>query len=286
LPPISAITNITQEFPMPQSFQTPLVKVSVDGQSYYLNDTDQYARLGTTVHDGRLSVNLSTHAMETVHACKDCQDKLETFYTLSLTDAGKTQLGIARHYYGNEYNAKRRFFSELPPEERRRYFQEIVSSVTQGAQPLGDLTTQFDTYPGIEQFAVEVDNYAVVDGKYLYFDLPFTPSLLPAGTDHRSLPLYIGYHNESTVHTEIDLPAGYKQVVIAPGRTELAAPGGGGIARTEAKNESGKFVLTHEFETWPTIIDPKDYGQVLKLESTLGQKSSRVFLLQGGAIAE
>jgi len=42
----------------------------------------------------------------------------------------------------------------------------------------------------------------------------------------------------------------------------------------------------HDFETWPTIIDPKDYGQLLKLESTLGQKGARVFLLQGGAIAE
>jgi transglutaminase-like putative cysteine protease len=286
LPPIQAVTNVTTAFPLPHSFQTPLVKVAVDGEVYYLNDTDQYARLGTTPHDGRLAVSLSFQAIETIRACKGCEDKLETVYTLSLNDAGKTQLGISRHYFGTEYNAKRRFFSELPPEERRRYFQEIVSGVTQGAQPLGDLTTQFDSYPGVEQFAVQVDNYAVVDGKYLYFDLPFTPSLLPVGADHRTLPLFISHHNENTVRTEIELPAGFKQIVIAPTGTELTAPGGGGIARTVAKNDSGKFVLTHDFETWPAIIDPKDYGQVLRLESELGQKSSRVFLLQGGAIAE
>ena len=151
---------------------------------------------------------------------------------------------------------------------------------------MGDLTTEFDSYPGVEQFAVQVDNYAVVDGKYLYFDLPFTPSLFPIGSDHRSLPLYISHHNEATVRTEIQLPAGYKQIVIAPGGSELKAPDGGGVARTIAKNDSGKIVLTHDFETWPTIIDPKDYSQVLKLESELGQKASRVFLLQGGAIAE
>jgi transglutaminase-like putative cysteine protease len=286
LPPISAITNVTLAFPLPQVFQTPLVRVAVEGEAYYLNDTDQYAKLGTTLHDGRVGLVLSSRVMETVRACKGCEDKMETVYTLSLTDGGKTQLGISRHYFGTEYNAKRRFFSELPPEERRRYFQEVVSGVTQGAQPLGDLTTQFDTYPGVEQFAVQVDNYAVVDGKYLYFDLPFTPSLLPVGTDHRSLPLFISRRNENTVRTEIELPAGYKQIVIAPTGAELTAPDGGGIARTVAKNESGKFVLIHDFETWPTIIDPKDYGQVLKLESALGQKSSRVFLLQGGAIAE
>jgi hypothetical protein len=286
LPPISGITNVTSAFPLPQTFQAPLVKVSVDGEAYYLNDTDQYARLGTTAHDGRLAVVLPSQAMETVRAAKGCEDKMETVYTLSLTDGGKTQVGIARHYFGTEYNSKRRFFSELPPEERRRYFQEIVSGVTQGAQPLGDLTTKFDTYPGVEQFAVQVDNYAVADGKYLYFDLPFTPSLLPVGTDHRSLPLFISRHNERTVRTEIELPGNFKQVVIAPGGGELRAPDGGGTARTVSKNEAGKYVLTHDFETWPAIIDSKDYAELLKVESTLGQRASRVFLLQGNTIAE
>jgi hypothetical protein len=115
------------------------------------------------------------------------------------------------------------------------------------------------------------------------------PSLLrcfPVGSDHRVLPLYISRHNESTVRTEIQLPPNFKQVVIAPSGTQLTAPDGGGVAKTVAKNEAGKFVLTHDFETWPAIIDPKDYAQLLRIESTLGQKASRVFLLQGGAIAE
>ena len=179
LPPISAITNITCSFPLPQMFQAPLVKVSLDSQNYYLNDTDQYARLGTTPHDGRLAVMLASQGIETIHAARDCEDKMQTVYTLSLNDDGKTQLGISRHYYGTEYNAKRKFFSELPPEERRRYFQEIVSGVSQGAQPLGDLNTRFDSYPGVEQFAVQVDNYAVVDGKYLVLRsalYPFAPA--------------------------------------------------------------------------------------------------------------
>ncbi|HTL16858.1 MAG TPA: hypothetical protein VL793_06455, partial [Patescibacteria group bacterium] len=286
LPPISGITNVTATFPLPQTFQNPLVKVSVEGQAYYLNDTDQYARLGTTPHDGRLAIVLATQSPEIVHAAKGCEDKTETVYSLALSDGGKTQLAISRHYFGTEYNAKRRFFSELPPEERRRYFQEIVSGVTQGAQPTGDLVTQFDTYPGIEQFSVQIDNYAVVDGKYLYFDLPFRPSFLPVGSDHRTLPLFISHHHEHTVRTEIELPSNYKQIVIAPSGTELTVPDGGGVARTVAKNEAGKFVLTHDFETDPAIIDPKDYGQLLDIESALGKKASRVFLLQGAPIAE
>jgi hypothetical protein len=58
------------------------------------------------------------------------------------------------------------------------------------------------------------------------------------------------------------------------------------MARMLAKNQDGKMILTHNFETWPTIIEPKDYAQLLKVESSLEQRSSRAFLLQGGVIAE
>src|SRR5207344_2191336 len=153
------------------------------------NDTDQYAQLGSTAFDGRLAVALPSQTFEVIRAAQDCKDKTETVYTLSLADNGKTRVGISRQYYGGNYNSKNRYFSELPPEERKRYHQEIVSDVAQGARPIGDLTTTFNTYPGVEQFTVEVDHFSVVDNRYSYFDLPFTPSLFPPGADTRTLPL-------------------------------------------------------------------------------------------------
>jgi hypothetical protein len=280
LPPIGSITNLTSSFPMPQAFLTPLVRTRVEGEDYYLNDSDQYAHLGSTSFDGRLAMVLANQSFEIVRAAKNCEDKHETLYRLALSDSGKTQVRISRRYYGTEYNAKHRFFSELPPEERRRYFQEIVSGVAQGARPVGDLTTDFDKYPGSEQFAVEIDNYSVVDGKYLYFDLPFRPSLFPAGTDRRSLPLFISHASESTVRTEIELPAKFRQRVIVPQNADLDGPDGGGKARITSTEADGKYVITHQFETSPAIIAPNNYAAMLNIESTLGRKSSRVFLLQ------
>jgi transglutaminase-like putative cysteine protease len=280
LPPIPAITNVASTFPLLQSFQAPLVKVVVNGVTYYLNDTDQYARLGSTPHDKKLGIALSTQSTEIVRAAEDCSDKTATVFTLSLADNGKTRIGISRHYYGSDYNAKHRFFAELPPEERRRYFQEVVSDVVQGARPVGDLTTHFDSYPGLEQFTVEIDNYGVVDGKYLYFDLPFTPVLFGAGADRRTLPLFISRERETTVRTEIELPPGFHQVAIAPKAGDLTAPGGGGKARITSSSSGGKFVLTHDLETTPAIVSASDYPAMLKLEAALENKSAKVFLLE------
>ncbi len=282
LPPVAGITNLLLAFPLPQNFQAPLVRVVLDGTAYYLNDTDQYAQLGSTACDGRVAINLVTGSFETVTAAADCHDKTETDYTLSLANDGKTRVGITRQYYGANYNRKNRYFSELPPEERRRYHQEIVSSVAQGARPVGELTTTFNTYPGVEQFTVEVDNFSVVDGKYSYFDLPFSPSFFPGGTDTRTLPLFISHQSERKVRTEIDLPAGFQQVAIAPKSEDLDAPDGSGHVRITSSDAGGKRVIVHEFQTTPAIVSANDYPAMLKLESVLGRRGAKTFLLEGG----
>jgi hypothetical protein len=281
LPAMDGIQKVATSFPLPESFTTPLVKLTVDGETYYLNDTDQYARLGSTPHDDRLGINLTSQAGEVIKAAKDCQDRVETDYTLSFADDGGMQMGVLKHYFGNEYNKKNRYFSELRPEERKRYYQEAVSSLDQGARPVGDLSEQFDTYPGTEQFTVTLDNYAVADGKYLYFDLPFTPSLvhLPGG-DQRSLPLMLSHQGTTSFRTEIELPPGFHDVLIAPGTESLDAPVGGGKVRVTSSTTGGKYVLTDDFETSPAVISPRDYPAMLKVESTLEKKSAKVFLLE------
>jgi hypothetical protein len=279
-PPIAGIAKVALSFPMPDSYAAPLVRVKLDGETYYLNDTDQYARLGSTSYDGRLGLVLSTQSSELIKAARNCGDKTDTAYTLTISDSGKTRIGVTRHYYGGGYGAQNRYFSELPPEERRRYYQETVSAMAQGAQPVGDLVTRFDTYPGLEQFTVDIDNYSVADGRYLYFDLPFTPSLIPAGADRRALPVYISSRGENSVRTEIQLPAGFRQVVIAPRSENLAEPDGGGSARIVSTESAGKIVLTDDFVVSPAIISPRDYPALLRVESMLGRKSSTVFLLE------
>jgi hypothetical protein len=271
LPPISGITNVSSEFPLPEWFQDPLVKVNIDGQNYYLNDTDQYAKLGAAPADGKIALDLASQTTEVIKAADDCADKVETVYSLAESDTGMTRVTVSRRYYGGDYTWKHKYFAELPPEERRRYFQEAVSGVAQGARPVGDLTTQF---------TVDVDNYSVVDGNYFYFELPFTPTLFSFGADRRSLPLFVNERSENTVRTEIKLPPGFHKIVMAPGNSTLEAPDGSGSTRITTTDDAGSYVITHDFETSPAIVPPKDYAELLKIQATLGRKSSRLFLLE------
>lgn len=278
LPPVPRIAGVVKHFPLPQNFQYPLVRVVVAGQTYYLNDTDQYAKLGTTPHAHRLALALASRAVTEIKPAKNCDEQSETLYTVALKNDGQAQIGITRRYFGSEFNGKKRYFSELPPEERQRYYQQVVSGVAQGARPAGDLVTKFDTYPGLEHYSVTVDHYAVVDGKYLYFDLPFAASLFPAGADSRQLPLFISYGSRSRIRAEITLPPEFRRLVIAPPGGKLSADGQ--TARVTTSTANGKFVLTDELQTTPAIVAPADYPALLKAESALREKSARAFLLQ------
>jgi len=278
LPAIGGITNVAMAFPLPESFQTPLVRVTLDGVNYYLNDTDQYAQLGSTGSDGALGVALSSGAWEIVRAAKGCEDATRTDYTLLLNDNGRTLLQVSQWYYGANYSDRNKYFSELPPEERKRYFQEAVSQVAQGARPVGDLKTAFDTYPGLEQFSVVIDNFGIADGNYFYFTLPSNPPLLPAGADQRALPLLVSQGNEDTIRIAVNLPPDFPKVLIEPKGENFVA--GAEAARMTTQNTLNGCVVTDEFETVPSIVSPCDYQAMLKVESALGRKSSKVFLLE------
>ena len=279
LPPVPVITGITKSFPLPNDFQLPLIKITVDGEEYYLNDTDQYAQLGTTGSDGKQAIALADQKLMTIHAAKDCRNKTETDYAVSLSSDGKAQIQISRWFYGQDYNEDNEFFSELPPEERNHYFQEAVSRVAQGARAVSDLTTKFDTYPGLEQFTVEMDHYGIPDGKYLYFNLPYAPNLFGTLSDQRALPLYMPDAAENVLRAEIQLPEGYQVTDIAPKNKTLSAPGGSQarITRTDA---DGKTTVTGEFELAPGVIKPKNYPALLDIQSALGSRSGTTFLLE------
>jgi len=278
LPPVDGIKRIAKSFPLPDDFQTPLVKISANGSDYYFNDGDQYAQLGTTASDGKLGVTLANGKMQTIQAAENCSDKTETDYAVSLSEDGRARIKISTRYYGDAYNMNHRYFAELPPEEREHYFQGLVSRIAQGARPVGNLTTRFDSYPGLQEFTVDLDHFAVADGKYLYFNLPFTPSFF-TGTDQRTLPLFISNENEKVIHTEIQLPAGFHPAGIAPRNEKLAAPGGSWI-RNVKSGKDDKFTLTDELETLPAVVSPKDYPTLLNIQSTLGRKSATLFLLE------
>ncbi|HVU33302.1 MAG TPA: DUF3857 domain-containing protein [Opitutaceae bacterium] len=282
-PPVPKVETITDSLLVADAFQMPLVRVVADGKTCYLNDTDQYAPLGATAHDDRVGIELPDGRRDIVRAAAPDHTKVDTFYRLVVGDDGSATLGLEHRYYGMAFDEKNKFFSELTPEVRARYYQQAVSAIDQGAHPKGALVTNFNSYPGTETFAVQIDHYAVANGRFLYLKLPFAPHLLSTGADRRVLPLWLANEDERNVHVDIQWPQSYRQIDIAPVGERLAVPDGAGAAQVVVSATSADCAVNYKFERHPAVLEPAHYPEARRIESTLANPAERMLLLEKNA---
>jgi hypothetical protein len=280
LPAVPGLTGFGTSVPLPSEFAFPLVKVSIDGQAYYLNDTDEYGHLGTTPHERKLARDLGTGNYEIIQPARQCRNEVETSYAISIADNGDARIRIRNLFYGTAFNQQNRFFSELPPEEKRRHFQQMVTGLVQGARPVGGLLTRFDTYPGVEQFTVAVDRYGVADRGFFNMALPSGGPLFPPRQDRRTLPILLPRDVELKIHYEVQLPPGYRRIDIMPGDENYAQPDGAGTIRVETRQAGSMFTADYDLDNRPALLPPADFAILHQIESDFDNRSARVLLLE------
>ena len=282
------------DFPGASLFPDVLVRVRVAGTTVYLNDTDQYAALGVTPHDGRLALRLKRPKIGTVAALSNMTNRNEISYAMTVGADGTARITRAVRYYGDAFTANKRKFAEMPPEERRRYFQEAVARISQAAKPVSDLISEFDKYPGTESFTVSVPNYAVPDGDYLYFSLPASlTNLLRLRADERSNPLSWSEPRRTRLTTTVELPLGYQTPVLLPDEIVWLAPEDAGtvlvrvsMTSPETKPGAKRLEVSHVVDLDPAIISADEYDELLKINRALSHARARTVLLRRSTKAE
>ncbi|MBW2593615.1 MAG: DUF3857 domain-containing protein, partial [Deltaproteobacteria bacterium] len=215
---IADLQQAMREYPAPQWFDTVLVRVKGAGGLVYLNDTDQYAKLGTTPSAGLPGIVASSGRFETIQAAAaNLRDGRDRSYHIQLFGNGDAVIKKKILYYGNEFAEFHKQFSEMPPEKRRRHLQEQVSSLSQSAKAEGKYIVDYRTYPGIEEFSARMSGYATRQDNYLYLKLPGLINTVDgAGRDQRTNPMYREYSSRQSVNIEVLLPDGVDSMEVIP----------------------------------------------------------------------
>lgn len=263
-------------------FNYVLVKVSLDGETVYLNDTDQYAQLGCTSFDDKLGISMTGKPF-IIEASKKMKDRSKIDFNIILSENGDAQMAVKRAYYGMEFGRKKRMYAELPPEQTRRHFKELVTSISQAAKADGGLIIKFDEYPGVRKFKINVPRYAVRSGKYLYITLPQgMTSPMNLKSDSRYQPLYRGVPMRQTVNYDIQLPKNTKDVVLLPPSLDWKGPDGLGNVEFSQKTDStsGHILLKQSVDFKPAVIRPESYPTLLELSHKLKHPSTRTIMVE------
>ncbi len=285
---VADLQQAMREYPAPQWFDTVLVRVKGTMGPVYLNDTDQYAKLGTTPLAGFPGIVASSGRFETIQApAADLIDGSETSYRIQLFENGDAFIKKKILYYGNKFAEFHKRFSEMPPEKRRRHLQEQVSSLSRSAKSEGKYTIDYNTYPGIEEFSARVNDYATQQDNYLYLKLPGLISNVDgAGRDQRTNPVYRNYFNHQSVNIEMLLPDGVDSMeVVPPKKLVFHMPRAGTISihtgkRPHIGNQALSLRIRQKVDLDPALVLPDEYLQFLEVDRVLSHPQTGMVLLK------
>jgi transglutaminase-like putative cysteine protease len=288
---VDSLLPAIRDYPRAATMRAVLVRIEVDGQIAHLNDTDQYAAMGATVHDGVFALSLEDGQPSIIRAAPGMGKFEEAQYDLKIAEDGEAQITKTVRYYGDAYARMRRRFAWMPPEERRRYHQEALAEISQWATGEGELVTDFESHPGVESFTARVKGFALKEGKYLAFDLPASPpQLYGLGADKRTNPLCWEEPRRSRTAMTVHLPAAAAGIVLAPQSMEWTAPGHVGTVTIRRDDLPGSgadgtplgFRLTQEVSLRPAVLDPAFYGELLEANRQLSHPRAKTVLVTMG----
>lgn len=268
-----------------------LVRVRVGEQDLYLNDTDEYAVLGSTPHHGMPALVLPSGEVDIVRACKDMTDRNRLEYDITLQENGTARIVLTHTSWGQAYNTRRKMLAEMSPETARRYQLEQAANISLSAE-LKEYSEHFDTYPGQEILDVLVKKFGTRQGDYLYMDLPGMIKGL-SGVDGKTRvnPLYRDSRKYSTILVRVHLPATTKDVVVRPATTFSVPVGDGGSvsvrttclpASTGVLNDIPCRVVEVlvRAEVLPMVVPPNAYALVRKAEDILVRQAHGMLMLR------
>ncbi len=282
-PDFAPVTRLPVAAPQYGYFEAPLLRVKTDSDPLWLDAGDQYAMPGTTPLEGRLALDCATGGAARLTVPAALAEQQETALSVVLDAQGHAQITRRTVFRGPPYGAMKKFYAELPPEERRRHHQELVSAISLNAVPTADLAAEFGAYPGVETLAVRVERFATRDGAFLHFTLPDLPdNVLRLGADRRFSPLYRAGEERSVLQYEVVLPEGFTPRITPPAELTRTVEGGTVSFRLAQETRDGRTVIriTRTMDLRPALTATDAYTALLKINGELSHPRHGTFLLE------
>jgi hypothetical protein len=194
-----------------------------------------------------------------------------------------------RTFFGTNYAVFRKQFSEMPPEERKRHHEQLVSSISHAAKSAGEYVTRYDLYPGVEELSIRADSYAVRQNEYLYLKIPGLVNILEGVTsDDRKSPLYQYSPRKAQITVDVTLPEGIEAYeVLPPDGLQLGiGKEGGGISLETSMRDGGpgsrtKVVRVRQtVDIKPVTVPADDYPELLDIQRILSHPKTNLLLLR------
>jgi len=278
---IDELENVMIDLPSKNQFPMVLVKVEISGKEYYLNDTNEYAHLGSSSSWKYLTMNLDHSKVGRVELSDE--DKTSAVKNLDITIDldGSGHVKVRVKNYGLSFAENNKRYSEMRPEEKLRHYQELVAQLSQSSIATSELETDFVSYPGEVSYSLDIDRFAVIDGDYMYITLPKVfDNVLGIKSGSREAPFYNPSFVMYKTVMKITVPKEYSKLLLAPESSVRAIPSNGGLLTIDVNlHGDSQLELVYEMRLAPAIIDAQDYSELFDITRWQRHSENRSILL-------
>lgn len=242
----------------------------------------QYAdwRVGATDGDPVLPLDSGIPS-----AVKSVVNRGESDFSIRIAESGDAAVSSERRQYGEGATSFSAWVSEVTPEDRDRRHQEIITGLSRDAVARGPLVLEKGPV-GRLAYAADVADFAVVQGRFAYFDLPHAAGEVFAGAVDaaRRLPYAVGAPLDSRTTWTVDLPKGWK-LAGEPVRLDWKGPAGVGrvaldVAESVNADGSRRLVWTKTLALRPAVVTPESYPALVELNRRLKSTDTWRVLLE------
>jgi transglutaminase-like putative cysteine protease len=283
VPDLPKLMDNIATYPQTGFIDEVLVKIIKDGAPLYFNCASQYARPGTCPDDGFPALMLNNGEFKAISVGKQLGNRFELLVDINIDENGAAEITRTVKYYGVEYERFNKTYSEMTPEQRRRYFQTEVNNISEAAVMM-EKNVDLKSYPAVKTLKVKVPQFAVRDGKYLYFMLPLNimEKIITTGSTRRSSPYYRSSFSRFEFSCNVNLPDNVKQAALLPSSFEWNYPGKGGTVSYEVKTgkDNGKINVRGNVNLKPALVSVREYPELLFAEELLERTSSRLIMVE------
>lgn len=247
----------------------------------YLNDTDEFSAYGSTANEDGAGFVLSGTEEIVVKPAKGLETIHDIDAQIILSRGPNAEIKITKHYFGNYFGDKNKFFSLLTPEDRKRYYKETVAEISQTAEAVSDLKTDFTSYPGTETFRIKVANFSIVEGDYLYFSIFKNPDkLFDLGMKERFYPCFLTSRYNLNIKNSIRLPDRSDSILIKPSPEKIVLPGGAGSIDIFQSSDGSVLKNSINIDVKPAVVRAENYSTLINAQNCLLSDKNSTYLVK------
>ena len=146
---------------------------------------------------------------------------------MTVRENGAVDFDVESRSFGAGVGDFRKRFTEMLPEMRSRYYQQLVGKLAQNATATSELETDVKDYPAKRSFSAYAPEFAVVRDGRISVRIPdpdFESRLFALDSAARKSPILISGKSEAVDEYEIVFPKGYDKVEHLPTALTLRNP--------------------------------------------------------------